>query len=167
MTDTVTPSAAPTEVTPPPAPTVKQLTIADITARIVQELKDPEGYDLADDQVARIEQFTRCQIGEELWEVGKSVPRSDALHILAMYRGDDNERIADHGQGDIRVYTVPLTVVAPGAREYRRITINPLIARMLTDKMSYDAFIEAVAFEEYSVAFRTGVDSDEEPEAKS
>lgn len=145
---------------------VQQLTVADIVGRIHAVLMaDEEGYSLTREQVNRIEQLGQVQVGEVTWVTGKTAPGNDVFHVLAMYQGAGNEQTADHMQGDVRAYLIPRTVVSPNAREYRRYTFNLLMAKTLTHRMTLDQFIEAVAYEELTVATETGIiEADEEEE---
>jgi hypothetical protein len=86
-----------------------------------------------------------------------------------MYRGEANEQIADAMQGDTRAYAVPVGIVRPGERAYRRLTINPMLQKLITDRMTYERFVEAVAYEDYSIAVESQIveleeeDEEEEP----
>lgn len=136
-------------------PPVQQLSAGDIIARIRSILM--EEHELTADQISRIEQFGSVQIGGDTWEIGGPPGKGAAFVILAMYRGDANEQIADAMQGDTRVYAVPVGVVRPGEKAYRRITINPMIQKVLIDRMTYDRFVEAVAYEDFSIAVESQI----------
>lgn len=150
----------------PDPPKVQQLTVADIIARVHKTLV--KEYEIDAEAISKIEQLGQVQIGDITWIAGRPAPKADSFHVLAMYQGEGNERTAEYMQGDVRVYLVPLTVVQPGARDYRRYTFNMVINKTITHRMTLDAFIEAVAFEELTVADETGLlDEDEqEPETK-
>jgi hypothetical protein len=146
-------------------PSVQPMTLSDITAKVHALLK--EDYGMEDTEISRLEQFGQFQLADATWTVGGAVPGNDALLIFAMFRGDDNERIADHMQGDVRVYIVPRTIIQPGAREYRRVTLSQIMAKSIVDRMTFDSFVEAVAFEELTNAYQSGIlaEDDEEPTA--
>jgi|SRR5882672_1679973 len=150
--------------TAPPPATVQQLSVADIVARIHATLIEDFEMDVED--IKKIEVLGQVQVGDVTWAVSKPAPKNDAFHVLAMYQGESNERVAEYMQGDLRIYLVPLTVVAPGAREYRRLTINMVVNKTTTHRMTLDAFVDAVAFEELTVADDIGLlgGDDEEPE---
>jgi hypothetical protein len=169
--DTIAP--LPEAPAPPPVPPVvksapppvQQLTVADVVARIHKVLM--EDYEMAGEEINRIEQLGQIQVGDITWVTGKTAPGNDTFHVLVMYQGDGNERIAGYTQGDIRAYLIPRTVVTPGAREYRRYTFNALLNKTSTHRMTLDAFVEAVAYEELTVAEENGIvapDDDEDEE---
>jgi hypothetical protein len=163
---TAKPPVAP-QAAPPSAPpqAVQQLTVADIVARIHAVLMaDDEGYSLSREQVNRIEQLGQVQVGEMTWRTGAVAPGNESFHVLSMYQGAGNEQTADHMQGDVRAYLLPRTIVAPGAREYRRYTFNLLMNKTLTHRMTLEQFIEAVAYEELTVATETGIVGEDEDE---
>jgi len=165
VSDTV---PAPPEQPRPAAPpaNVQQLTVADIIARVHTLLK--EDYEMDVDDIAKIEQLGQVQVGSVTWVAGRQAPpiaegqAPPPFHVLAMYQGESNERTAEYMQGDVRVYLIPLTVVAPGARDYRRYTFNMVVNKTITHRMTLDAFVEAVAFEELTVADDTGLLGEEE-----
>jgi hypothetical protein len=160
-----TSSASLPTVAPMPLSGVQQLTVADIVAKIHGVLMaDEEGYSLTREQVNRIEQLGQIQVGDVTWVTGKTSPGNEAFHVLAMYQGASNEQVADHMQGDVRAYLIPRTVVAPGAREYRRYTFNLLMNKTLTHRMTLEQFVEAVAYEELTVATDLGIVEPEEEE---
>lgn len=145
-----------------PRPPVQQLTIGDIQSRIRTVLF--EEHELTPEQISRIEQFASIMVGDQAWKIGEKTPGNDAFIILAMYRGEANEQIADQMQGDTRVYTIPVSVVRPGEKAYRRITLNPVMQKQLTDRMTFERFVEAVAYEDYSIAVETHiVELEDEP----
>lgn len=167
---------APMQQSAAPRPPVEQLTIGDIQSRIRTVLF--EEHDLTPAQISKIEQFSAIMVGDQRWAIGEKTPGNDAFIILAMYRGEANEQIADQMQGDTRVYTIPVSVVRPGEKAYRRITLNPVMQKQLTDRMTFERFVEAVAYEDYSIAVETHIveledddeddeESDDEPEVKS
>ena len=165
------PAVAPTSIAPPPArPAVQQLSAGDIVANIKLILKNE--HELTDAQISKIEQFGSIEVGNQKWEVGGAPGGNTAFVILAMYRGEANEQIADAMQGDTRAYAVPVGIVRPGERAYRRLTINPMLQKLITDRMTYDRFVEAVAYEDYSIAVESQIieleeEDDEEDEAVS
>lgn len=168
------PTVAPPPAPPPPpveAPkpaAVQQLTVADIVAKIHAVLMaTEEGYSLTREQVNRIEQLGQVQQGDLTWVTGKTAPGNDAFHVLSMYQGSSNEQVADHMQGDVRAYLIPRTVVAPGAREYRRYTFNLLMNKTTTHRMTLEQFVESVAYEELTVATDTGIIEAEEEEEEA
>ena len=161
------PAVTTTSVAPPPArPAVQQLSAGDIIAKIHSILVAE--HELTVEQISKIEQFGSVQIGDQKWETGGAPGGNTGLVILAMYRGEANEQIADAMQGDVRVYAVPVGVVRPGERAYRRLTVNPVMQKLLIDRMTYDRFVEAVAYEDFSIAVETHIvdledDEEEEP----
>ena len=152
-------------------PPVQQLSAGDIIAKIRSILLDKEdGYEMTTEQISRIEQFGSIEVGNQKWEVGGAPGGNAAFVILAMYRGDANEQIADAMQGDTRVYAVPVGVVRPGEKAYRRLTINPMMQKLITDRMTYDRFVEAVAHEDYAIAVESQiveVEEDDEDETEA
>jgi hypothetical protein len=171
VADTVILPSAPTAAPPPvvvepPKPVaVQSLTVADIVAKIHAVLMaDEEGYSLTREQVNRIEQLAQVQVGDVTWRIGEPAKGNDSFMVLCMYQGSSNEQVADHMQGDVRIYLLPRTIVAPGAREYRRYTLNMLMNKTLTHRLTIDQFVEAVAYEELTVATDTGIVEAEEEE---
>jgi hypothetical protein len=158
--------APPSEAPAPLRPTVQQLTLADLVARIHDVLKDDYALDAED--IGKLEQLQTFDLAGEIWKVGENLPRLDSYILIAIGQGTDNDRIADAMQGDLRMYCVPRTVVPPGAREYRRYTLNQVMPKMSMHGMTLEAFVEAVAYEELTVAVRLGMvddeDDEEEPE---
>lgn len=156
---------APTTPAPPPA-TVQQLSVADVRAAVEQILKTD--YEMTKEEIARLERLEQVQTIDNKWRVGDTVPGRDDLVVFALYVGDDNEHIADHMQGDVRVYALPTTVVQPDARDYRRYTGSVIVNKSMTHSLTFEAFIHEVAYEELTVADRLGLlDDEEEPETGS
>jgi hypothetical protein len=148
-------------------PPVQQLSAGDIIAKIRSILM--EEHELTAEQISRIEQFGSVQIGDQKWETGGAPGGNAALVILAMYRGEANEQVADQMQGDVRVYAVPVGVVRPGEKAYRRLTVNPVMQKLLIDRMTYDRFVEAVAYEDFSIAVESQIvvlDEEDEDETE-
>lgn len=166
--DITKPSPTAPLTTPPARATVQQVSLSDIAAKIKAILLDEEnGHGLTAEQIAKIEQLGSIQVGGDTWNLGEPLGGNTAFIILAMYRGEQNDQIADAMKGDTRVYVVPVAVVRPGEKAYRRVTINSMLQRTLVDRMTYDRFVEAVAYEDFSVAVETHVvelEDDEEEE---